>query len=394
MSERVVIIGCGVFGVTAAVEMRRRGYEVRVLEDSVPPTPAAASTDISKIVRLEYATHETYVELAERALLSWHELNERWQRQGRPRLFHDVGVLLSCQRGMAPGGFEHDSYRTLFARGHSPERLGGTALADRFPAWSPSYEDGFFHAKGGYAESAGVVWALSEDARLAGVEILTKTPAKRLAGRGGHLIGVEDASGRLHRADRVLLAAGSWSQEILPRLSPSLRRGYHPVWHLRPSRPELFRSEIFPVFTADIARTGYYGFPLHPVHAVVKVGHHGHPIEPSGPDLTPPPEETRRLRAFLTDAIPALADAEVVYSTLCPYSDTADEHFWIANDPELPGLTVAAGGSGHAFKFAPLLGGLIADTIEGRKHALSQLCRWRPELDHGAGFEPSRCRKN
>lgn len=395
MGSRIVIVGCGIFGITAALELRRRGHEVRVLEAFSPPAPNAASTDISKVVRLEYGLEPTYTALAERSLDLWLEWNQRWQRDGRPKLFHEVGLLLICRDEMSPGGFEHDSYQTLRARGHSPERLGGRDLAERFPAWSPSFADGFFHAKGGYVESAGVVWALAEEARVHGVEILPRTPARRVAHSAGQLAGVEDGAGVLHAADRVVLAVGSWTEELVPRLAESLRRNDQPVWHLRPARPELFRAELFPVFSADIARTGYYGFPLHPVHAVVKMGHHGDPVERAdwaGAEAAPSPQATERLREFLAGAIPSLADAEVVYSKLCPYCDTADEHFWIAADPEFPELTVAAGGSGHAFKFAPLLGEIIADTVEGKEHPQSELFRWRPDQRLAQGFEPSRCR--
>lgn len=136
MSSRVVIAGCGVFGVTAALELRRRGHEVRVLEASISPAPEAASTDISKVVRLEYGFDETYTSLAERSLELWHEWNRRWQRDGLPRLFHDTGLLLLCRNEMSPGDFEHDSYEMLRGRGHALERIGGRALAARFPAWS------------------------------------------------------------------------------------------------------------------------------------------------------------------------------------------------------------------------------------------------------------------
>ncbi len=399
MSEQVVIVGCGLFGSTAALELARRGRRVRVLEASVAPAPLAASTDISKLLRLEYGDNQIYTALAERALGRWAELNEAWQREGRPRLFHDVGLLLVCRDEMRPGGFEYQSFQTLLSRGHAPERLGGEALAQRFPAWSPSLRDGFLQPRGGYIESAGVVWALTEAARDAGAEILSNCPAGRIVTRGDRVVGVEDTSGALHVADRVLVAAGSWSQEVMPELRGALRRHYHPVWYLRPSRPELFRAERFPAFTADISNTGYYGFPLHPVHAVVKVGHHGRPVEPAGPDaeLTPPAGASEALRGFLSDALPPLADAEIVHSTLCPYSDTADEHFWIGRSPDITGLTVAAGGSGHAFKFAPLLGEWIADTVEHGKirddeHDVAALWRWRSLAPAGTGIDPSRCR--
>lgn len=152
------------------------------------------------------------------------------------------------------------------------------------------------------------------------------------------------------------------------------------------------------MFTADITRTAYYGFPLHPVHQVVKIGHHGDGLElGDGADLTVPTALTDAMRDFLAESIPALAEAEIVYARLCPYCDTTDLNFWIAPDPERVGVTVAAGGSGHAFKFAPLLGQWIADAVEGRESPLTARFRWRPEQHRaptsGQRFDAARCRQ-
>ena len=394
MVDSVVIVGGGIFGATAALELARRGCRVTLLEAGALPRPAAASTDISKIVRLEYGVDAFYTEAAERARQGWLDWNDAWRQEGRPALYHETGLLLLRRQPAAPGEFEHDSRTLLAERGHAVETVGPTELARRWPTWAEAgFAEGIFDPGGGYVESAAVVWALAEDAQQAGVRILPQTAAKRLVVEEGRVTGVEDASGERHRADRVVLAAGSWTAELEPRLARSLRRTYQPVWHLRPRHPERFRADRFPVFLADITRTGYYGFPLHPVHAVVKIGRHAEGLE-GGADgsLTVPPEATAALREFLAETVPDLADAEVVQDRLCPYCDTPDEHFWIAGDPELPGLVVASGGSGHAFKFAPLLGGWIADAVEGG--AAEERFRWRPELTSADGAEPTRCRRH
>jgi glycine/D-amino acid oxidase-like deaminating enzyme len=144
-----------------------------------------------------------------------------------------------------------------------------------------------------------------------------------------------------------------------------------------------------PAFGADIARTGFYGFPLHA--GVVKIGHHGPGVETEmrSDERATPPEIEGALRALLADALPGLADAEIVLRRLCVYCDTRDGHFWIARDPARPGLTVAAGGSGHAFKFAPVLGNLIADAVLGAP--VPPRFRWRPEAT-SAGQEAARYR--
>jgi len=113
-------------------------------------------------------------------------------------------------------------------------------------------------------------------------------------------------------------------------------------------------------------------------------------MHPESTDRTVSEEEIRQLRLFLDETFPVLAHAPLVYTRICLYCDTRDGHFWIARDPDRPGLVVATGGSGHAFKFAPLLGDWIADVSEGREDPLLDRFRWRPEVAPGRSEEAAR----
>jgi glycine/D-amino acid oxidase-like deaminating enzyme len=88
-------------------------------------------------------------------------------------------------------------------------------------------------------------------------------------------------------------------------------------------------------------------------------------------------EHLERLRTFLTDSIPALASAPVVTTRVCMYCDAFDGDLLIGADPDRDGLIVASGGSGHAFKFAPVLGDLIADAVESKSSRWSARFAWR-----------------
>jgi glycine/D-amino acid oxidase-like deaminating enzyme len=101
-------------------------------------------------------------------------------------------------------------------------------------------------------------------------------------------------------------------------------------------------------------------------------------------------EDEKNLREFLASTFPSLADAPFVYTRVCMYCDTHDGHFWIARDPEREGLVVAAGDSGHGFKFAPVLGEIIADAVEGKHYPLLDKFRWRPEVYAGTGTDAAR----
>jgi len=390
MVERnALVVGAGIFGVTAALELRRRGFGVTLLEAGRLPHPDAASTDISKVCRMEYGPDELYMALMERSRDGWLEWNERWRDRGLEPLYRETGVVMVAREPMSPRGFEYESFALLQRRGHPAERLDADELVRRFPAWRPgAYVDGYFHSRGGYARSGRVVAALAEEARASGVVVREECGVVGiLEGRAGVL----DTRGATHEADALVVAAGSWTHELVPELAPCLRATGHAVFHLRPEDPELFLAERFPVFTADISRTGFYGFPFHPEERVVKIALHdlGVDLEPGTPREVRR-EHEERLRAFLPSTFPTLADAPIVATRLCPYSDTQDGDFWIAAYPGRPELVVAAGGSGHAFKFAPLLGGWIADALEGRENEASNRFRWRSDVQLERGREAAR----
>jgi glycine/D-amino acid oxidase-like deaminating enzyme len=293
---------------------------------------------------------------------------------------------------MTPGGFEFESFRLLRARGHLPERMDGGRVADRFPAWRGDlYPDGFFHAGGGYAESGRVVAWMIEEARRRGVEIREGFRFSRWIERKGRIAGVESDDGQRALCDDLVLAAGAWTGRLHPELRDELRPVAQPVFHLKPRDPDPFRADRFPVFAADIARTGWYGFPAN-ADGIVKVANHGpgREVDPDGP-RDPAPEDERALRDFLDESFPALADAPIVERRLCLYSDSRDGHFWIARDPNRPGLTIAAGGSGHGFKFAPVIGDPIADAVEGIANEFTPKFRWRPGLRLQRAEEEARC---
>ena len=182
--------GAGIFGVTAALELRARGHTVTLLDPGPIPARLAASTDISKVVRMEYGPDRDYMALMEEARAGWLHWNERWAADGTGPLYHESGVLMVTRDPMAPGGFEHDSYRMLLARGHRPERMDAVTITRRYPAWSTGrFVDGFYHRKGGYAESGKVVAALARQARAGGVAVC----------EGSRMTALIEAAGRVPR---------------------------------------------------------------------------------------------------------------------------------------------------------------------------------------------------
>lgn len=366
------------------------------------PQPLAASTDISKAIRFDYGADVDYMAWMEAALPGWRDYNQKLAAESsEPPLFHESGLLYLSRDALRPGGFEYESYHLMRARGHRPELLSTADIRRRFPAWNAeAFPAGYYNPEGGHAESGRVIGALVRWAAAEGVtlRIGPGSRLKRLLESGTRVSGVVTMDNSIHTADHVVLAAGAWTRFVLPELALCLKAVGQPVFHLAPTDPTQFVDERFPCFGADIANTGYYGFPLHR-DGVVKMARHssGRVLHPESPERFVTEYETAALREFLSLAFPSLAEAPIVGSRVCLYSDTADQHLWIAPFEGRPGLVVASGDSGHAFKFAPVLGDFIADVVLGEdsSHAdreraalharLRQKFRHRPELTDLSG---------
>ena len=373
-----LVIGSGIFGVTAAIALRQHKYRVCLLNPGEIPHPLAASTDISKVVRMEYGADREYMDMVEYCIGGWRAWNELFDET----LYHEVGFLMLAGPSGQPGKltFEQAGFENLILKGYQPERLSAGDLQRRFPAFNPaSYPEAYYNPVAGYAESGRVVKALAAYAVQLGVEIFRGQTAQQFEHSGGRLSAIRTREGRRFEAGHVIVCAGAYTPHLLPELLPNMKITGHPIFHIRPSRPELYTPPRFSVFTADISNSGWYGFPLHPREGVVKIGNHGIGVElhPEYDERVVTEQDIASFRRFLKHSLPGLADDPIVYTRRCLYNDTLDGHFWIDNHPDIAGLTIAAGGSGHAFKMAPVLGEMIAAVATGGTHRWSERHRWR-----------------
>src|SRR4051812_14050532 len=215
LTRSIVIVGAGVFGLTAAWELSVRGWEVTVIDPGTVPRAEAASTDISKVVRADYGNDELYTAMGEAALSGWDRWNERWGES----LYHEDGFLLLSAAPLQPGGFEHESFALLERRGHRLERLRADVRGTRFAAWSrEQYPDGDFNPGAGWVESGRVVGRLVSEARAAGAHIEERTGCARLLEGDAGIVGVRTTGAGELRADVVVVATGAWTPALLPNL--------------------------------------------------------------------------------------------------------------------------------------------------------------------------------
>ena len=390
--SRVIVVGAGINGVTAAIELTKRSHKVTLIDPGPLPHPLAASTDISKAVRRAYGADEDYTALAERSIKLW----RKWNEEFGVELYREVSVMFVRGQEMKTGDFECESFKLLKRRGHKIERMNSPQLWNRFPAWNPKlYQDGVLELEAGYAESGRVVATLVGRAKSLGIELREGARFLRLDEGDDRVKGIVLDDGQRIAGDSVVMAVGAWTPYLLSFTKKFFRANGQPVFHLKPRQPELFAPERFPVFGADITTTGYYGFPLNR-DGVVKIANHGpgREMSPESPKRAVTAEDKGNLREFLSSTFPLLADAPIVHTRVCMYCDTHDGHFWIAPDPEREGLIIAAGDCGHGFKFAPVLGEIIADAVEGKDNTLLAKFRWRPDVRAGSGTDVARFQGN
>jgi sarcosine oxidase/L-pipecolate oxidase len=381
-TARFLVVGAGMFGVTAALELRRRGHAVELLDPAPLPRPRteASSVDRSRAVRMDYGDDVFYADLAEAALQRW---RGDWNERFGERVYEETGFLFLAATSLDGDGYEARSWRLLRARRQTLERLTRTTLAERFPAFAATaLVDGYFQPNAGVTRAGRVVELLLREAEGAGIVLRGGASVARLVSRSGRVVGLVTADGRQREADAVLVTAGAWTSGVLPQLHGTLHPSAQTLLYFRPADPAPFRAPQLPTWAFDIANAGWYGFPA-TADGLVKVAHHGQGRAQPVEDRSPDPDLEGRARTFLARALPGLAGAPLHETKVCFYCDTPDGDFWIDADPERPGLFVAAGGSGHAFKFAPLLGDLIANAVEGRHDPRLDRFRWRQRRGNG-----------
>lgn len=354
---KAVVVGGGVFGLGTALSLCERGWDVTVREAGTVPDPRAASTDISKLVRMDYGADAHYHDMMRTALPRW----RAWNRE-ESGLFHEDGVLFVTPRMDA--GFEADSLALLRRDG-----VRHRAVDPAEYGWEGGSE-AYIDEEAGWAPSGRVVAWMADRARAMGVEI-------------------REGEGGLSDADAVIVAAGTWSWRVLPELAALVRSTAQPVLHFSVD-PGAFSPPRFLPWAFDISRTGWYGFPAQP-DGTLKIANHGRgwDLDPDVPRVAPESVDGQ-FRSFLRDHLPAAADAPIRLRKLCFYADTPDGDFLVDRVPGRENVFVATGGSGHAFKFAPILGDCVADRVEGKENPWNHRFVWRvPAAGHEAARSES-----
>ncbi len=350
----VVVIGLGVMGSAALHRLAVQGVRVLGIEQYEPGHDRGSSHGATRIIRLGYFEHPSYVSLLRDVYPLWQELEAKAGR----RLLHITGI---AEIGRPESELVRGTLAAARQHALPHDILDADALMRRYPAFRvPSDFVAVVQPDGGVLEAEPALLGLVQLARAGGAVIRTNEAVRAIEPHPG---GVRVLTGNdVIETSAVIVTAGARVKALLPDLPAPLRVTRQVLAWFEPREPAMLSHDRFPVFMIESAYGFHYGFPMDPQRGV-KLGKHHHldeTVDPDNYDRTVSPRDERAIRVALETYIPA-ADGKLVASTTCLYTMAPDGDFIIDALPGWPQVVIGSPCSGHGFKFAPLIGEILAD---------------------------------
>lgn len=317
--------------------------------------------------------------------------------------YHNTGIIFSAA---TPEVFEHvktwivgneAEYEKLEGAADFQKTMPKGVLTGDFPGWQ-----GFWKRNGaGWLFARGALMSAYHEAVKLSINFVTderqgKVTELLYSSDSGRVLGAKTADGSLHHADWVILTAGA-SADTFFDFEDQLRPTAWTLAHIPLTESENALFKDLPVLYNP--ERGFFIEPDAENHELkfcdehpgyinlerdVGPGHDGQQHSVPFARHQIPLESEERMRRFLRDTMPQLAEREFSFARVCWDSDTVDRQFLIDRHPKWRNLVVAAGGSGMGFMLSPCVGQLIADTLEESiEHRLRKGLRWRPEQAEG-----------
>ena len=353
-SYDVIVVGVGGMGSAALYELAKRGQRVLGIERYGIAHDMGSSHGFTRIIRLAYYEDPSYVPLLRRAYELWRELQEVMGEQ----VLHITG---SIDAG-PPGSLTFDgSLESCRMHGIPHEVLTSAEISSRFPGYRlPSETMAVYQEDGGFLVPEKCIEGYVELAKGFGADVHTD---ERVLDWSATSSGVHvTTDGGKYEAERLVVTAGAWTESMLPQLKGLAVPERQVLAWFEPKRPEHFRPASFPVFNVVVDEGRYYGFPEFGVPGF-KVGRYHHleeVVDPETYDREPNDADETLLRKFTENYFPDAAGATSSMKA-CMFTNSPDEHFIVDRLPDAPQVTVAAGFSGHGFKFCSVVGEVLAD---------------------------------
>jgi sarcosine oxidase len=354
-----IVVGVGGVGSAAVYELAKRGKRVLGLERFDIPHTMGSSHGHTRIIRLAYYEDPSYVMLLLRAYELWREI----ERRAGERLLHITG---SIDAGPPDSWVFKGSLRSAVEHGLPHEVLTGAELSKRFPGYRFPFDTmALFQPEGGFLVPERCIVAYVEAAQALGAEVHGRERVLGWEPRGDGVRVFTDRD--TYEADSLVVTAGAWNGELVDVLDGLLEAERQVLAWLQPGNPALFRPDRFPVFNCLVDEGRYYGFPIHGIPGF-KFGRYHHleeVVDPERVDREPNRADEAILRDFADRYFPEGA-GPTMSLVQCMFTNTPDHHFIIDLHPRYPQVSFTSPCSGHGFKFASVIGEIMADLAERR----------------------------
>lgn len=358
----VAVIGLGAMGSAALFDLARQGHRVIGIEQFEPGHDKGSSHGESRIIRLSYFEHPSYVPLARRALEKWRDL----EALSGETILTVTGVLEAGYPGasIVSGSLEAARQHDL-----THDVLCASDITRRFPGFKvPSNWTGLFQPEGGLLRPELAIRTFVQQAEHHGAETRMNTRVLGIEPFGAGIRVRTDAE--VIEAGSVIVATGAWIGDFAPELKPHLKITRQVLGWFSPLEPSLFKPDRCPVFLLESEEDACYGFPDFAGTGVKTASHREGLALPSAEDLVQDgsPADEAQIRRMLELAMPD-ANGPLRQMRACMYTRTPDDDFVIDLSPVDPRIVLASPCSGHGFKFASVIGEVLADLALGRASA-------------------------
>jgi monomeric sarcosine oxidase len=358
----VIVIGAGGMGSATAYHLAKSGANVLVLEQFQRGHTFGSSHGPTRIIRFFY-DKAFYTELMKTAYAEWRDLESA---SGKSLLFITGSLCL----GASGNPYGRAARQSLDAAGVESEWWDAAQLAERFPQFRLMDDMEILYQKDtGFLRAAECVSTHLRLAEQHGAEIREETQVTDIDWQTD-VPTVRTENTQFH-GRKVIVTAGAWAGTLLAELNLPLTVTKQQVCYYQPTDSERFQPDRFPVFT-EVTPDGEFIYAIPAFGAFdkgggVKIARHGRGqvISPDTPERTPDADYIAHIDAYVQERLPELG--KTTHTEVCLYTETPDEDFIIDAHPHCPDLLIAAGFSGHGFKFCALVGRILSELVQTGK---------------------------
>jgi monomeric sarcosine oxidase len=373
-----VIVGTGGVVSAALYHLARRGARVLGLDRFPPGHDRGSSHGDTRIIRMAYFEHPSYVPMVRRAYELWAELAERCSQQ----LYHEIGLL---QIGPADGVVVPGVLASAREHRLEVEELTASEVERRFSGFHvPESMTAVFERRAGYLRVEACVLAHINEAVKLGAEVRSGETVRAWRAEGSSVVVATERDS--YAADRLIITPGAWAADLLGDLGLRFAVRRKAVFWYKPTDPAYSAANGCPIFLYETPAGIFYGYPQIDQFGLKAAEHTGgQPVaDPLAINRELDPQDQARVEGFLREYLPGVTH-QCQKHVVCMYTMSPDEHFVVDCHPRYPQVAFAAGLSGHGFKFAGVLGEALTElALDGQTSApIGFLACDRPGMREG-----------